>query len=204
MYWLARQCFFIHEWFTSTSSFWSAANSATTGFPSITNFLHISASTSPAFQKFFFSNSALIVLFWLSRWCTTWKGKQTMEQQPQRACEQTKGKQRQNQVTSHSNWPRALLFDLDHKQCNDIIKGWLHCLTSESKERFLVNYMLMFGLAWCLVRPITSYFCFPSPPPSKWTSCMYCRLVTIVKRNHDNNNRKRKQKSYEKPSTHPI
>ena len=26
----------------------------------------------------------------------------------------------------------ALLFDLAHKQCNGIIKGWLHCLTPES------------------------------------------------------------------------
>ena len=53
--------------------------------------------------------------------------------------------------TSHSNWPRVLLFDLAHKQCNGIIKGWLHCLTSESKGRFLVNNVLMFGSAWCLI-----------------------------------------------------
>ena len=82
--------------------------------------------------------------------CTTWKRKQTMEQQPHRACERTKSKQKQNQVMSHSNWPRVLLFDLAHKQCNGIIKGWLHCLTSESKGRFLVNNIL-FGSAWCLV-----------------------------------------------------
>ena len=31
-----------------------------------------------------------------------------------------------------------------------IIKGWLHCLTSESKRRFLVSNIL-FGSAWCLV-----------------------------------------------------
>ena len=31
-----------------------------------------------------------------------------------------------------------------------IIKGWLHCLTSESKRRFLVNNIL-FSSAWCLV-----------------------------------------------------
>ena len=37
-------------------------------------------------------------------------------------------------------------FYLAHKQCNGIIKGWLYCLTSESKGRFLVN-MLMFGSA---------------------------------------------------------
>ena len=28
------------------------------------------------------------------------------------------------------------------KQCNGIIKGWLHCLTSESKGRFLANNIL--------------------------------------------------------------
>ena len=74
-----------------------------------------------------------------------------MEQQPHRACERTKSKQKQNQVTSHSNWPRVLLFDLAHKQCNGIIKGWLHCLTPESIGRFLVNNILMFDSAWCLI-----------------------------------------------------
>ena len=49
--------------------------------------------------------------------CRTWKCKRTMEQQPHRACERTKSKQEQNQVTSHSNWPRILLFHLAHKQC---------------------------------------------------------------------------------------
>ena len=82
--------------------------------------------------------------------CTTWKHKQTMEQQPNRACEGKKSKQKQNHA-SHSNWPRALLFNSAHKKCNGIIKGWLHCLTSESKERFLVNNILKFGSAWCLV-----------------------------------------------------
>ena len=38
-------------------------------------------------------------------------------------------------------------FDFAHKQYNGIIKEWLHCLTSESKGRFLVNIMLMFGSA---------------------------------------------------------
>ena len=28
------------------------------------------------------------------------------------------------------------------QKCNGIIKGWLHCLTSESRGRFLVNNML--------------------------------------------------------------
>ena len=49
-----------------------------------------------------------------------------MQKQPHRgACERTKSKQKQNQVTPHSNRPRVLLFDLAHRQCNDIIKGWL-------------------------------------------------------------------------------
>ena len=65
-----------------------------------------------------------------------------MEQQPQRACERAKSKQKQNQVTSQSNRPRVLLFDLAHKQYSGTIKGWLHCLMSESKERFLVNNIL--------------------------------------------------------------
>ena len=76
--------------------------------------------------------------------------KQTREQQPHRACERIKSKWKQNQVTSHSNWPRVLLFDLAHKQCNGIIKGWLHCLTPESIGRFLVNDILMFDSAWCM------------------------------------------------------
>ena len=48
-----------------------------------------------------------------------------MEQQPQRACERTKSKQKQNQVTLHSNSPRVLLFDLVLKQCN----GWLSMMS---------------------------------------------------------------------------
>ena len=35
-----------------------------------------------------------------------WKNNRTVQ------CERTKSKQKQNQVTSHSNWPRFLLFDL--------------------------------------------------------------------------------------------
>ena len=62
--------------------------------------------------------------------------------QVHRACERPKSKRKQNQVTSHSNCPRVLLFDLAHKQWSGIIKGWLHCLTSESKVRFLVNIIL--------------------------------------------------------------
>ena len=103
-------------------------------------------------------------------------------------------KTKQNQVTSRSNWPHVILFDLAHKQCNGIIKGWLHCLTLESKGRFLVNNILMFGSTWCLIMaqiqfsPIKnnknwtsrtpanlppptsnniSFFPYPSPPPFK-------------------------------------
>ena len=130
---------------------------------------------------------------------TTWKRTQTMEQQPPCACEQTKSKQKQNQVTLHSNWTRALLFDLSPKQCNGILKGWFHCRTPEWKRQFLVNNILMFGSAWCLVmaqiqfslikklkigRPehwLTPHFptsdnisiLFYPPTPSKWTSYVY-------------------------------
>ena len=115
-----------------------------------------------------------------------------MEQQLQRACERTKSKQKQNQVTSRSNWPCIILFDLAHKQCNGIVKGWLHYLTPESKGTFLVNNILMFSSTQCLVmpqiqfslirkikigrpehpltptplRPVTSHFSLTPPPPS--------------------------------------
>ena len=62
----------------------------------------------------------------LSKWC--------------RVCERT----------THSNWPHVFLPYLSHKQYNDI-KGWLYCLTSESKGRFLVSNIFMFGSEWCLV-----------------------------------------------------
>ena len=68
-----------------------------------------------------------------------------MEQQPHRTCDQKKPKPKQNQIMSHS---RDSLFDLANKQCNGIIKGWLHFLTSESNGRFLVNNILIFGSAW--------------------------------------------------------
>ena len=60
-------------------------------------------------------------------------------------------KTKTSHITSHSNWPRVLLFDLTHKLCKGIIERWFHCLTSESKRRFLVNNILMFGSVWCLV-----------------------------------------------------
>ena len=49
---------------------------------------------------------------------------QTMEQQPHRAYERTKSKQKQNQVTPHSNRTRVLFFDSAHKQCNGIKDGF--------------------------------------------------------------------------------
>ena len=76
---------------------------------------------------------------------TTWKRKKTMEHQQYHTYEQTKSKQKQNQVTSHSNWPSVLLFDLSHKHCYGIINGWRHCLTSESKRRFLIWLSMMSG-----------------------------------------------------------
>ena len=45
-----------------------------------------------------------------------------------RACERTNSKQKKRHVTF--KLPRVLLFDLAHKQCNVISKGWLHCLRS--------------------------------------------------------------------------
>ena len=79
---------------------------------------------------------------------------------------------------SHSNWPRFLLFNLAYKQCNGIVKGWLHCLL-ESIGRFLTNSILMFRnhhhdvWSWTSrtltaphpLRPITSHFCLTPPPP---------------------------------------
>ena len=103
----------------------------------------------PFLQVGFRFQYQLINLVWL---CTTWKRKQTIEEQTHRTCEQTKSKQKQKKVTSHSNLPRVLLFDLAYKQYNGIIKGWLHCLMPEWKGRgLLVNNILMFGSAWCLV-----------------------------------------------------
>ena len=61
---------------------------------------------------------------------TTSKCEQTMEQQAHHACEQTKSKWKQNQVTSHSNWSHVLLFNFAQKQHNSITKGWVHCLMS--------------------------------------------------------------------------
>ena len=51
--------------------------------------------------------------------------------------------------TNSRHIPRVLLFNLAYKQCNAIIKGWLHCLKSKSNGRFVNN--ILFGSAWCLV-----------------------------------------------------
>ena len=88
--------------------------------------------------------------------CTTWKCKQSMKRRHY-ACERTKPKQIWNQVTSHSNWSRVLLLNLSHKQCSGIIKGWLHCPTSESKGRLLINNIL-FDSEWSLVMGQTQFY----------------------------------------------
>ena len=105
------------------------------------------------FSTHFAINLGFFWVFWHKL-----KTSKTMDQQPDITCEGTKSKQKQNQVTSHSNWPRALLFDLAHRKCNGIMKGWFHCLTSESNERFPVNSILIFGSSWCLVMMQIQFF----------------------------------------------
>ena len=99
-------------------------------------FLHLAEAFFVALQSCVWSCPKYYEMYFI---CTKLKQKQTMEQKPHRACEQTKSKQK---VMSYSNQALVPLFDLPHKQCNGIIKGWLHCLTSESKGRFLVNNKL--------------------------------------------------------------
>ena len=72
--------------------------------------------------------------------CTTWKRKQTMEQQLLRTFEWTKSKQKQDQVTSHSNLALVPLFDVATNNA-----------TIYQKSRFLDNDILMFVSAWCLI-----------------------------------------------------
>ena len=90
--------------------------------------------------------------------CTTWKRKQTTKQQPHRACERTKSKQKQNQAMSHSNSPRVLLFDLAHKQYNSVIKRQLHCLMSESKGTFLLKIYINVWLSKMSGHGVNSIF----------------------------------------------
>ena len=67
--------------------------------------------------------------------CATWKHKQTIEQQPHRSCERIKNKNK----TKSRHIPIDHGFYWYRWHCNGIIKGWLYCLTSELKWRFLVN-----------------------------------------------------------------
>ena len=131
--WLS--CDFISFSWSRTVCFFVALYSCMCSFPKIS-------------QNVFYLWLSTILVVILQSTCLiykTWKRKQIMEQQLQRTFEWTKSKQKQNKVTSNSSSPRVLLFDLAHKQCNGIIKGWVHCLTSESKGRFLVNNILVFG-----------------------------------------------------------
>ena len=124
--------------------------------------------------------------------CTTWKCKQTMEQQSHRACEWTKSKQKQkeNQVTSHSNWPRVVLFDLAHKKCNGIIKAWLNVWLSMMSGHGAISLIKQkFKRPEHLLTPppapprrITSHFRLsPSPQPIlKWTSYVYHPLDDTI------------------------
>ena len=57
-----------------------------------------------------------------------------------------------NERHQNKNKTKSCHIQTDHafdvaQQCNGIIKGWLHCLTSETKGRFLVNNILIFGSA---------------------------------------------------------
>ena len=60
----------------------------------------------------FFSTHFAINLFYLSK---LWNSNFTLHVNERN--------QNKNKVTSHSDWPRVLLFHLAHKQCNGIIKG---------------------------------------------------------------------------------
>ena len=105
-----------------------------------------------------------------------------MEQQPQHACEPAKAKQKQDQVTSHSNWPRILLFDLAHKQRNGIIKWWLHCLTSESKERFFVNECVPLTISYHLyflrISKVSSMLHHGSMGQAHSKECYFCYFLS--------------------------
>ena len=50
-----------------------------------------------------------------------------------------------------------ILLYLAHKECSGIIKGWLYCLTLESKGRFLANNIL-FGLACLVIAQVQFFF----------------------------------------------
>ena len=100
-------------------------------------------------------------------------------------------KTKQNRVTSHSKWLCVLLFDLAHHQCKGIIKGWFHCLTSESKGRFLVknirlsqyvvwswcksNFLWLKNKDWTLR---TLALPLPPPPPPSLSVDVLCVSIT--------------------------
>ena len=101
----------------------------------------------------------LMNFVWFTNWsvqtfCKKWVDKihhellDYTEEQPHRACERTKSKQKLNQAC-HIQIDHAFYCAIDPRNSNGIIKGWLHCQTSESKGRFLVN-VLTFSSVWCL------------------------------------------------------
>ena len=65
------------------------------------------------------------------------------------------------------------MSDLTHKQCNGIIKGWLQCLTSESKGRVLVNNILkLFFRIYANIDKDTNKKLGSSHKYSKQTNCL--------------------------------
>ena len=83
-----------------------------------------------------------------------------------------------SQVVSHSNWPRFLLFDLAHEQCNGIIKGWLHCLSSESKGKFLAINILMFD-SGCL-QQVCKIFRISQERSEVWSWFIVQMSITVI------------------------
>ena len=104
---------------------------------------------------------------------------QTMEQHC--ACERTESKQKKK-VTSHSNWSRVLSFDLAHKQSNGNIKKWLHCLSSESKGKFLVSNILMFDTA-CLQKVCKTFTVFQERSEG-WSWFIAQMSITVIVLSH--------------------
>ena len=99
----------------------------------------------PFLQVGFRFQYQLINLAWLSFFCLAF-----LLSSFHSVCERKKIKTKTNEVTSYWSWPRYVLFPLSHKQCNDTIKRWLHCLTSEWHGRFLVSNISIFGSIWCM------------------------------------------------------
>ena len=56
-----------------------------------------------------------------------------------------------NQSIKRKHKPRTTIASYQQVNKSIIIKGWLYCLTSESKGRFLVSNVLMLGSALFLV-----------------------------------------------------